>query len=78
MKKKYYVTEKTTLQDLLGFSFRIERAYLFAYHASRNLYITLDQSNGSYEPRRIYHNDDNQMVKASEIADMISAGVVKL
>ena len=78
MKKKYYLTEKTTLQDLQKLGFGVSKICSFACDDSRNLYIALDGNLTRYEARRIYHNTGDQMVKASEIADLIGAGVVKL
>jgi len=84
MKKCYYIKAETSKDQLqkLGFSVVSCCDLVWATRKSsdndpqKELYIPLNNVT-TYKPFRIYHEVNDQMVKASEIMDLVFAGIVR-
>lgn len=84
MKKCYYIKAETTTDQLkkLGFSVVKFEDLKWATRKStdddpqKELYVPMSDVS-SFRPFRIYHDANDQMVKASEIWDLVEAGIIR-
>jgi len=84
MKKCYYIKAETSKDQLqkLGFDVVSFCDLVWATRKSsdddpqKELYIPLNNVS-SFKPFRIYHDANDQMVKASEIRDLVEAGIIR-
>lgn len=84
MKKCYFIKAETSKDQLqkLGFGVFSLCGLVWATRKSsdddpqKDLYIALSNVS-SFKPFRIYHDANDQMVKASEIWDLVEAGIIR-
>jgi hypothetical protein len=84
MKKCSYIKAETSKDQLQKLGFDVIKCcdLLFATRKSadddrqKDLYVPLNDQT-SFKPFRIYHDANDQMVKASEIWDLVEAGIIR-